>query len=112
MRAKRSSSATSPTSRCSSRARRIGARRRSRWRIMRGMSEHITVERRGHLLLVGLNPAHTRNAFHVGMFTRIGRAGAELDGDDALRAGVLFAHGDHFTGGLDLAEWAPIFASG
>ena len=76
------------------------------------MSDHITVERREHVLLVGLNRPQKRNAFDVGMFTTIGRAWAELDGDDALRVGVLFAHGDHFTGGLDLAEWAPIFAGG
>lgn len=79
---------------------------------MRGMSDYITVERREHLLLVGLNRPHKRNAFDVGMFTAIGRAWAELDGDEALRVGVLFAYGDHFTGGLDLAEWAPVFASG
>ncbi|MGZ3408475.1 MAG: crotonase/enoyl-CoA hydratase family protein [Polyangia bacterium] len=76
------------------------------------MSDYITVERRDHVLLVGLNRPQKRNAFDVGMFTAIGRAWAELDRDDALRVGVLFAHGDHFTGGLDLAEWAPVFASG
>jgi enoyl-CoA hydratase len=76
------------------------------------MSDYISVERRGHVLLVGLNRPQKRNAFDVGMFTTIGRAWAELDRDDELRAGVLFAHGDHFTGGLDLAEWAPVFAGG
>src|SRR6185503_17006862 len=40
------------------------------------------------------------------------RAYGELDRDAALRAGVLFAHGEHFTGGLDLPQWAPIFQSG
>lgn len=35
-----------------------------------------------------------------------------LDRDDALRCGVLFAHGDHFTAGLDLAQWAPHFGRG
>jgi len=76
------------------------------------MSEYISVERRGAVLLVGLNRPQKRNAFDVGMFVAIGRAWAELDRDDALRCGVLHAHGEHFTGGLDLAEWAPVFAGG
>jgi enoyl-CoA hydratase/carnithine racemase len=76
------------------------------------MSEHISIERRGAVLLVGLNRPQKRNAFNVAMFEAIGRAWAELDRDDELRCGVLHAHGEHFTGGLDLAEWAPVFGSG
>ena len=76
------------------------------------MSDHITVERRGHVLLVGLNRADKRNAMSVEMFIAIGRAWGELERDDDLRCGVLHAAGDHFTAGLDLAEWAPVFASG
>jgi enoyl-CoA hydratase len=76
------------------------------------MSEHITVERRGHLLLVGLNRPEKRNAMTVEMFVAIGCAWAELEHDDGLRCGVLHAHGDHFTGGLDLAEWAAVFSGG
>jgi enoyl-CoA hydratase/carnithine racemase len=76
------------------------------------MSEYISVERRGALLLVGLNRAAKRNAFDIGMFESIGRAWAQLDSDDELRCGVLHAHGEHFTGGLDLGQWASAFAAG
>ena len=76
------------------------------------MSEYISVERRGHLLLVGLNRPEKRNAMNVEMFVDVGRAYARLDHDDNLRCGILHAHGDHFTAGLDLAEWAPVFAGG
>jgi enoyl-CoA hydratase len=76
------------------------------------MSEYISVERRGALLVVGLNRPQKRNAFDVAMYERIGRAWAELDGDDALRCGVLHAHGEHFTGGLDLPQWAGVFGGG
>ena len=76
------------------------------------MSEHITVERRGHVLVVGLNRPQKRNAFDLGMFGAIGLAWTELDRDDELRCAVLHAAGAHFTGGLDLAEWAPAFAGG
>ena len=76
------------------------------------MSEHISVERRQQLLLIGINRPQKRNAFDVGMYEAIGRAYAQLEADDELRCAVLYAHGDHFTGGLDLAQWTPLFGAG
>lgn len=76
------------------------------------MAEHITVERRGHVLLIGINRPDKRNAFTVEMFSDLGRAYGELERDDELRCAVLYAHGAHFTGGLDLAAWTPVFAGG
>lgn len=72
----------------------------------------VSIEKRGHVLLMGLDRAAKRNAFDVAMYHALARAYATLERDDDLRAGVLFAHGDHFTGGLDLAEFSPVFASG
>jgi enoyl-CoA hydratase/carnithine racemase len=72
----------------------------------------VTTEKRGHVLLVGLDRAAKRNAFDVAMYHALARAYATLQRDDDLRAAVLFAHGDHFTAGLDLAEFSPVFASG
>ena len=40
----------------------------------------------------------------------LGRAYEILGRDDQLPAGVLFAHGDHFSAGLDLAEVGPAVA--
>jgi enoyl-CoA hydratase/carnithine racemase len=77
-----------------------------------GTEGRITTERRGHVLLMGLDRVAKRNAFDLKMFGELGLAYAELDRDDELRCGVLFAHGDHFTGGIDLAEWAPAMARG
>jgi enoyl-CoA hydratase len=77
------------------------------------MSEgKVTTERRGHVLLIGLDRAKKRNAFDIPMYQALGRAYLELSRDDELRAGVVFAHGEHFTAGLDLAQFAPVFASG
>jgi enoyl-CoA hydratase len=76
------------------------------------MSEHISVEKRQHLLLIGINRPQKKNAFDVAMYEAIGHAYAQLAADDELRCGVLFAHGDHFTAGLDLAQWTPVFAAG
>ncbi len=73
---------------------------------------HVTIERSGHLLLMGLDRAAKRNAFDLKMFRDLALAYGELERDDDLRCGVLFAHGAHFTGGIDLREWAPVFAQG
>jgi hypothetical protein len=72
----------------------------------------VTRERRGHVLLIGLDRAAKRNAFDLAMWDDLCRAYGELERDHELRCGVLFAHGDHFTGGLDLPSWVPVFSSG
>jgi enoyl-CoA hydratase/carnithine racemase len=77
------------------------------------MSEgRIRIERRGHALLIGLDRAAKRNAFDLALWDGLCRAYGELERDDELRVGVLHALGDHFTGGLDLPSWTPVFASG
>jgi enoyl-CoA hydratase/carnithine racemase len=35
-----------------------------------------------------------------------------MESDPDIRCGVLFAHGEHFTGGLDLAEVGPVIGEG
>ncbi len=72
----------------------------------------VTLERRGHVLLMGLNRPEKRNAFNVELLLELGRAYEMLERDEDLWCGVLFAHGDHFTGGLDLAEVGPALAEG
>jgi len=67
----------------------------------------ISVERDGHVLLIGLNRPDKRNAADVAMLEQLALAYGELDRDPELRVGVVFAHGDHFTGGLDLADIVP-----
>ena len=72
----------------------------------------ITTERRGALLLVGINRPAKRNGFTPRMFRELGEAYTLLDDDASLRVGVLFAHGDHFTAGLDLPTIAPAMQRG
>ncbi len=73
---------------------------------------NVTLERRGHVLLIGLDRAAKRNAFDLALWNGLCLAYGELDRDPELRVGVLFAHGEHFTGGLDLPQWGAAFASG
>jgi enoyl-CoA hydratase/carnithine racemase len=53
-----------------------------------------------------------RRAFTLEMLAELSRAYALLESDDSLRAGVLFAHGEHFTAGLDLLDVGPAIANG
>jgi enoyl-CoA hydratase len=77
------------------------------------MSEStITTERRGHLLLIGVNRPAKMNAFDVDMLRRLGDAFGELERDDEARCAVVYANGDHFTAGLDLGNVAPAIAKG
>ena len=67
----------------------------------------VTVDREGHVLLIGLNRPEKRNAADFRMLQELSLAYAELENDPGLRVGFVYAHGDHFTGGLDLADVAP-----
>src|SRR6185312_14225367 len=72
------------------------------------MSMRITVERDGHVLMIGINRAEKRNAFDLESLHALAAAYEQLGTDSELRVGVLFAHGDHFSSGLDLASVAPV----
>jgi len=72
----------------------------------------VTVERHGHVLLMGLNRPAKRNAFNLAMIDQLAAAYYELENDEDIRCGVLFGAGDHFTGGLDLAEVGPLVREG
>lgn len=72
---------------------------------------NITLERRGHVLLIGLNRVAKRNAFDPPMFHDLSRAYGSYEADRDLWCAVVFAHGPHFTGGIDLAQFAPLFGS-
>jgi enoyl-CoA hydratase len=67
----------------------------------------ISVEQRGHVLLIGLNRPAKRNAFDIQMLEELSAAYTRLETSDDIRCGVLFAHGGMFTAGLDLASVGP-----
>lgn len=76
------------------------------------MQDRVTLETRDHVLLIGLNRADKRNAFDRAMLTHLAAALTRYEDDPELRCAVLFAHGEHFTAGLDLGEVGPAVASG
>ena len=72
----------------------------------------IEVERRDHLLLMGIRRPQKMNALSRDMYHSLGRAFHLLEHDPGLWAGVIWAEGPHFTSGVDLNDWAEAFASG
>lgn len=72
----------------------------------------ITTEQRGALLLIGVDRPAKRNGFSPRMFRELAQAYTRLDDDPSLRVGVLFGHGAHFTGGIDLPLLAPLMQRG
>lgn len=73
--------------------------------------QRITVERDGHVLLIGFHRPEKRNAADMRLLQELSLAYGELDRDPELRVGFVFAHGDHFTGGLDLIDVGPRIGS-
>ena len=72
----------------------------------------ITTEARGAVLLIGIDRPAKRNGFTPAMMRALAEAYTRLDDEPALRVGVLHAHGDHFTAGLDLPTFAPLMQRG
>lgn len=72
----------------------------------------ITTEVRDHVLLIGLNRPEKLNAADEEMLQQLSLAYGQLDSDQALRVGLVFAHGEHFTAGLDLNDLGPKMATG
>jgi enoyl-CoA hydratase len=69
--------------------------------------QRIITEKRGHVLLIGFNRPEKRNAADFALLQQLSLAYGELDRDPELRAGLVYAVGDHFTAGLDLADIGP-----
>jgi enoyl-CoA hydratase/carnithine racemase len=69
----------------------------------------ISVEQRGHILLVGINREKKRNAMNLAMLKELALAYGRIEKDPEIWVGVVFAHGDHLTAGLDLADVATAF---
>lgn len=72
----------------------------------------VSREIRGHLFLIGLDRAAKRNAFDSHLIHDLSLALTEYEDHPELRCAIIFAHGDHFTAGLDLVELQPKLNSG
>ena len=72
----------------------------------------ITVERRGQIVLIGVNRPQVGNRFDPDAFFSLARAYHDFDNDPSLRAAVLFGHGENFSRGIDVDAFAPLARTG
>ncbi len=75
-------------------------------------SRRILTERDGHVLHIVLDRADKMNAFDLQMLRELGNAFTAYEAEPELRCAVLYANGDNFTAGLDLAEVGPAVRRG
>jgi enoyl-CoA hydratase len=68
----------------------------------------VVVERRGHVLMIGVNRPDKRNAWDLATIDAVGTAFELLAADPDLRVGLVHGVGEHFSAGLDLLEVGPV----
>jgi len=72
----------------------------------------VVVERRGALLLIGIDRPQAQNLLDPPILIGLGKAYYQLEHDDALRVAVLHGLGANFSLGVDLAALAAAQAAG
>jgi enoyl-CoA hydratase/carnithine racemase len=72
----------------------------------------ITVERRGQIVLIGINRLQIYNRIDPEAFYGLAKAYYDFDNDSTLRAAVLFGHGDNFSRGNDVEAFSVLAKSG
>src|SRR5271156_2267925 len=72
----------------------------------------ITVERRGEIVLIGVNRPQSYNRFDPDAFFGLAKAYYDFDNDPSLRAAVFFGHGENFSRGIDVDAFAPLARAG
>lgn len=73
---------------------------------------HIESSTAGHVLEIKVNRAEKYNALSPQMYIDLALALGQVDRDPAVRVGLVHAEGPHFSAGVELDKWAPIFAGG
>ena len=77
-----------------------------------GPNAKITVERRGAVVLIGINPPGIQNRIDPEAFVGLAKAYYDYDHDPSLRAAILFGHGDNFSRGIDVDAFRTIVETG
>ena len=72
----------------------------------------VVTERDGLIFHIVLDRADKMNAFDLRMLRELAEAVTEYEADESLWCALLYANGDNFTAGLDLAEVGPAVKAG
>ncbi|TWB06528.1 enoyl-CoA hydratase-related protein [Bradyrhizobium stylosanthis] len=77
-----------------------------------GPQTKITIERKGQIVLIGINRPTIDNRLDPDATESLARAYYDYDRDPSLRAAVLFGHGDRFSRGVDVDAYKAFAQSG
>ena len=77
-----------------------------------GPTSKVTVERRGQIVLIGINRPSIHNRVDPETYLGLAKAYYQYEHDPSLRAAVLFGHGDNFSRGIDVDAFQALVASG
>ena len=77
-----------------------------------GEKAKITIERKGQIVLIGINRPAIDNRLDPDATESLARAYYDYDRDPSLRAAVLFGHGDRFSRGVDVDAYKAFAQSG
>src|SRR3712207_2721044 len=69
-------------------------------------TEHLKVERDGHVVVVTMNRPEAKNSLSLPMLVGMADAWAEIDADDEVRCAILTGAGGSFCTGMDLKAFA------
>src|SRR5262249_44362771 len=75
-------------------------------------SAKITVERRGQVVLIGINRPYIYNRIDPETYVGLAKALYQYDHDPSLRAAILFGHGENFSRGIDVDAYQAFIATG
>jgi enoyl-CoA hydratase/carnithine racemase len=75
------------------------------------VTEHVLVEKAGKLLVLTLNRPEKKNALTKAMYKTLATEITNADTDSDVRCILIMAHGDMFTAGNDLADFAAVGAA-
>jgi enoyl-CoA hydratase len=71
----------------------------------------LTIERRGQIVLFGINRPYIQNRIDPETFEKLAEAYFQYDHDPSLRAAILFGHGENFSRGIDVGGFKSLAAS-
>jgi enoyl-CoA hydratase len=72
----------------------------------------VAVERRGQIVLIGINRPYIQNRIDPETFEKLAEAYYQYDHDPSLRAAILFGHGENFSRGIDVEGFKSLAGTG
>ena len=77
-----------------------------------GPNTKLTIERRGQIVLIGINRPYIQNRIDPETFEKLAEAYYQYDHDPSLRAAILFGHGENFSRGIDVEGFKSLAGTG